>query len=53
MSALWDVDRDGPGVVRSVDPMVRAIEAASAEDVALFVIALARAERDRLAGEKK
>lgn len=41
----WDPDVDGPGVIRSLDPLVRAIEAASEEDVVLFMIALARAER--------
>ncbi len=41
----WDSDVDGPGVIRSVDPLVRAIEAMSAEEVLLFVIALARSQR--------
>lgn len=41
----WDPDRDGPGVLKPLSTLVRAIEAASAEEFALFVVALARAAR--------
>lgn len=36
---------DGPSVLRPLDPLTRAIEAASIEDVALLIVALAREAR--------
>lgn len=41
----WDPDRDGPGVIRLLDPLARAIEAASFEDVSLLIVGLSRLEQ--------
>lgn len=45
----WDPDVDGPGVVRSVDPLVRAIERQSEADKALLTLALVALARQRAA----
>lgn len=38
----WDPDRDGPGVIRSVDPLARAIERLSDSEKAALTLALVR-----------
>jgi len=46
----WWQDRlyeDGDSILRSHDPLVRALEAASSEDVILLTLALARRQRDQ------
>lgn len=40
---------DEPGVLRPLDPLARAIEAASTRDVALLIVAIGRAGREAAA----
>lgn len=49
MSAyFYDRGYKGPSVIRSSDPLVDLLEMTSEEDLALLMIALVRAERDRV-----